>query len=219
MPPDKPHEWTIDGIDKGQLTTPAMSPTNTDLSEAIVSWFPEYQANLIRGEFGRHHHRAVRMARSAYPRRYWKMVAEHAARFVEGAVLLVPFDPIGRNLSERHYSHAADPAHPSIEWLEGRPSGGGASYVGTVDGLDVYASQLPAERSWLFSRTTLRSVAFARLQSGNFVDVVFEEGEDPQKSRLRVRFRQSTAWNDVPVIEIVLRDRMRRKVPQATAAP
>jgi hypothetical protein len=95
--------------------------------------------------------------------------------------------------------------------LEGRPSGGGTSYVGTVEGLDVYTSQFPAERSWLFSKTTLRSVSYARLQSGNFVDIVFEEGEDPRKSRLRVRFRQSAAWNDVPIIEIVLRDRIRTK--------
>jgi hypothetical protein len=218
LPPDKPDEWTIDGIDKGQLMTPAMSPAS-NLEEAIVGWFPEHLANLIQREFGRRRRRTVRIARSAYPRRYWQTVVEHAARFVEGAVLLVPFDPIGRSISEWLYGHAADrPAHLSVEWLEGRPSGGGASYVGTVERLDVYTSQLPAERSWLFSKTTLRSVSYARLKSGNFVDIVFEEGEDPRKSRLRVRFRQSTAWNDVPIIEIVLRDRMRRKVPQAATA-
>jgi hypothetical protein len=86
-----------------------------------------------------------------------------------------------------------------------------------VEGLDVYTTQLPAERSWLFSKTTLRSVSYARLQSGNFVDVVFEEGEDSRKSRLRVRFRQSTAWNDTPIIEIVLRDRIRAKPVPAEA--
>jgi hypothetical protein len=217
LPPDTPDEWTIDGIDKGQLMTPAMSPAS-NLEEAIVGWFPEHLANLIQREFGRRRRRTVRIARSAYPRRYWQRV-EHAARFVDGAVLLVPFDPIGKNISEWLYGHAADrPAHLSVEWLEGRPSGGGASYVGTVERLDVYTSQLPAERSWLFSKTTLRSVSYARLKSDNFVDIVFEEGEDPRKSRLRVRFRQSTAWNDVPIIEIVLRDRMRRKVPQAATA-
>jgi hypothetical protein len=218
LPPDKPDEWTIDGIDKGQLMTPAMSPANTGLDEAIVGWFPEHLANLIQREFGRRRRRTVRIACSAYPRRYWQTVVEHAARFVQGAVLLVPFDPIGRNISEWLYGHAADrPEHLSVEWLEGRPSGGGAGYVGTVEGLDVYTSQFPAERSRLFSKTTLRSVSYARLQSGNFVDIVFEEGEDPRKSRLRVRFRQSTAWNDVPIIEIVLRDRIRTKPAPAEA--
>jgi hypothetical protein len=218
LPPDKPDEWTIDGIDKGQLTTPAMSPANTGLEETIVGWFPEHLANLIQREFGRRRRRTVRIACSAYPRRYWQTVVEHAAQFVQGAVLLVPFEPIGRNISEWLYGHAADrPVHLSVEWLEGRPSGGGASYVGTVEGLDVYTSQFPAERSWLFSKTTLRSVSYARLQSGNFVDIVFEEGEDPRKSRLRVRFRQSAAWNDVPIIEIVLRDRIRTKPAPAEA--
>ena len=57
-----------------------------------------------------------------------------------------------------------------------------------------------------------------QVTGGNFVDIVFEEGENPRNSRLRVRFRQSTVWNDVPIIEIVLRDRIRAK-PAPVEAP
>lgn len=215
---DKPGEWIVNGIDKGQMTTPALAPPTTGLEEMIVSVFTQHLANLTRMEFGRHRHQTVRMACSAYPRRYWQTVVKHAAQFTDGAVLLVPFNPTGRNISERLYHHAAGlPADVRIERLEGRQSGGGASYVGTVEEIDVYTTQLPAERSWLFSRTTLRSVAYGRLQSGNFVDVVFEEGEDPRKSRLRVRFHQSAEWNDIPIIEIVLRDRIRARPAAAEA--
>src|ERR1700738_3370995 len=58
----------------------------TGLGEAIVGWFAERLENLLQRECGRPRRRTVRIARSAYPRRYWQTVVEHAARFVEGAV-------------------------------------------------------------------------------------------------------------------------------------
>jgi hypothetical protein len=84
---------------------------------------------------------------------------DNAADFGTDAVLLVPFDPIGSDVSTWTYRPTNElPAGLHVEVRQNQPTGGGAGYVATVEGINVYTAQLPPDRVWLFSARTLRSI-------------------------------------------------------------
>ena len=101
-------------------------------------------------------------------------------------MLLVPFDPIGRDISGWLYGQAANrPANLQVEWLKDHENGGGVGYVGTVEGIDVYVAQLPVHQSLVFSSRALRSITYATLPNGVLLDIKLDEGEDPSESPSR----------------------------------
>jgi hypothetical protein len=54
--------------------------------------------------------------------------------------------------------------------------------------------------------------------SGNLVDLAFNEGDDPYNSAFAVSFAQEVEWNDVPIIELVLRPRAAKQAAAGVAA-
>ena len=204
-PAQRTDRWQVGGIDKGELVTPPLSPERTDLFETIVGWFIEHRGNLVWQSFCQRRRQRVRIASSRYPIGFWKKVVKLAADFGTDAVLLVPFDPIGSDISTWTYRHGDDlPAGLHVEFRQNQPTGGGTGYVATVEGSKFYTAQLPADRVWLFSARTLGSILYARLPSGNLVDLVFDEADDPRQSTFVVSFAQMLEWHDLPIIEFVL---------------
>jgi hypothetical protein len=121
--------------------------------------------------------------------------------------LLVPYDPIGKNLSNWLHARAAErPAGLRIDHLSGRGNGGGIAYEATVNDIDVYiAHQMPRDRAVLFSDMTLRSIEHMTVAAdGHIAEVTFEEGSDPRKSIMRARFDQRAGWDNSPIFEFVL---------------
>jgi hypothetical protein len=90
---------------------------------------------------------------------------------------------------------------------QGHDSGWGSGYVGTVNGVDVYSTALPGDRSILYSANMLQSIAYSPVaNNGGLVTVELEEGDNPFGSTIVVRFCQTTNWADSPVVEINLQD-------------
>jgi hypothetical protein len=197
----------VTGIDKGELVTPPLSPERTGLFENIVEWFIEHCGNLVWHSLSQRKRRRVRVAASRYPVGFWKKVIELAANFGTDAVLVVPFDPIGRDISTWTYQNPNDlPAGlHHVEFRQDQPTGGGLGYTATIEGINVYTARFPSERVWLLSARMLRSIRYARLPSGNLVDIAFEEADDPRSSTLVESFAQQVEWNDLPIIELILR--------------
>ena len=78
---------------------------------------------------------------------------------------------------------------------------------GTVNGgADIFTAPGETNRSYLFSALMLRSVTYNRVTPSTHVDAVFEEGEDPWKGAILIRFAQSLKWSSDPVVELVLDD-------------
>jgi len=91
-----------------------------------------------------------------------------------------------------------------IEYLEGRGNGGGLSYEATVNGIDVYGSNMLDDRSVLFSGRDLLSVTHHELADGHPTTVTFTCGENPHNGTLTVRFDQTTQWRNAPIVEFVI---------------
>jgi hypothetical protein len=202
-------EWSCDGLDKAQLTTPPLAWPQTDLPNSLAGWFQESLVSRIWMSFGQRPKQFIRMPTAGYPDEFWRLVEERAALVGGKPVLLVPYDPIGENLSNWLYARAAErPAGLRIDYLSGRGNGGGIAYEATVNGVDVYiAHQMPRDRAVLFSDMALRSIEHMTIAAdGRIAEVTFEEGRDPHKSIIRVRFDQRAGWDNSPIFEFVLED-------------
>jgi hypothetical protein len=49
-------------------------------------------------------------------------------------------------------------------------------------------------------------VTYTRVTPSAYVYVVFEEGDDPWRGAIVIRFSQSLKWSDDPVVELLLDD-------------
>lgn len=202
-------EWSCGEIDKAQLTTPPLAWSQTDLANSLAGWFQEFLVSHIWVSFGQRPKQFIRMPAAGYPKEFWRLVGEQAALVGGKPVLFVPYDPIGKDLWNWLYARAAErPAGLEINHVSGRGNGGGIAYQATVNGIDVYIErQMPHDRAILFADMALRSIEHMTVAAdGHIAEVIFEEGKDPHKSIIRVRFDQRTEWDNLPIFEFVLDD-------------
>ncbi len=203
--PRQTNSWKITGIDKGELVTPPLSQ-DTGLFKAIAERFIQGRGKVVWQNFCQIRRKPVRIAASRYPVGFWKKVGELAVVVGPDPVLLVPFTPIGRDISNWQYNSPA-PEGLNVEIRPNQPTGAGFGYRATIDGVNVYTINLPSDRAWLFSAHMLRSIRYSSLPSGNLVDLSFEEGGNPHNSTFVVSFAQTVEWSDLPIVELVLRSR------------
>jgi hypothetical protein len=206
-PTQRTDQWRIRGIDKGELVTPPLSPERTGMFELIVDEFTAWRGLLAWNSFCRRKRQRVQIAASRYPVGFWNKVIELAADFGTEAVLVVPYDPIGGDISTWTIQQPDDLPGLHIEYRQDQPTGGGFGYTATIEGINVYTAHFPPDRAWLFSARSLRSVRYARLPTGDLVDLAFDEADDPRASSFVASFAQEVEWNDLPIIELVLRSR------------
>lgn len=116
-------------------------------------------------------------------------------------MLLVPFEPFGDELSTWIYS-TDRPQQFNVEYVSGTPGGGGVSYIGTINRARVYQFSGLSGRVIRCSGRCLRSIAYQLLPDrDDVVDVSLEEGENPERSRFRIRTAQVLDWSNDPILE------------------
>ncbi len=82
------------------------------------------------------------------------------------------------------------------------PSGGGTSYMGTIEGVHVYSCNAMSDKALLCSRRFLRGISYGIVHGrSDVVDFWFVEGEDPEKSRVRLKLAQRIEWADDVLVE------------------
>ena len=198
-------EFRINGVDKGELVTPPMSwISSNDPNKVLADAFRQTLTQYVWGDFFRRPREVVHIDSSGYPGGYFDAVAEHADRVGSRPTLLVPYDPIGNTISQWTYRLADKPDHIEVERREGREGGGGTGYLGTIAGTDIFTADVEEDRSYLYSALMLKSVTYHHVTPSAYIEVIFEEGENPWKGTILVRFAQSMTWSDYPVIELKL---------------
>lgn len=117
----------------------------------------------------------------------------------------------------RPRNEPSEPCHRSLSVLtlrrqkrqrrwHGHPSGVGTGYVGTIDGVEVFTTNLEDGHSYVFSALMRDLVSYRLVTPDAFVSVEFEEGDNPWSGTVIVRFAQQVLWRDTPVIDLVTED-------------
>lgn len=199
-------EWRINGIDKAKFVTPSMAWESAgDLNRLIAEAFQNYLTSYVWWSFRQRPREALQIDGS--DEGFWDAVAQNAQRVGSQAMLLTEYDPFGAILSQWTNSPPdRRPAGHRIEYVQGHPSGGGTGYVGTIDGVEVFTTDVEEGHSYLFSALMLEAVSYRLVTPDAFVSVEFEEGDNPWSGKVVVRFAQHVGWHDTPVIDLVTED-------------
>jgi hypothetical protein len=196
--------WRINGIDKGALVDPPMSDQSHDVIRIAVDEFPKWLGNHVWSDFWKDGTEVVEIDESAYPQGYWNAVLRSVEQVGFDPALLVPYEPIGESISRWQYGQGRCPDFIEIKRLARKPSGGGIAYEATVNGLDVFLAQFNADHSYLFSTRKLQSIIHRWVERDKFVTAEFEEGNDPSRGTIVIRFSQETRWRSTRTIQFVL---------------
>jgi hypothetical protein len=193
----------INGIDKAGFVTPSMTwESSGDLNRLIAEGFQNWLTLCVWRSLWQRPREAFQMDYS--DERFWGAVAQNAQRVGPPATLLTDYDPFGAILS-RWTDSPPDrrPAGRRIEYVQGRPSGAGTHYVGTIDGVEVFTADVEDGHSYLFSARMLEAVSYHLVTPDAFVSVKFEEADNPWSGTVVVRVAQQAVWRDTPVIDLV----------------
>lgn len=196
-------EWrdmTFSGIQKAQLLEPPMDPPGSGFEERLVSGSREMAGNLAWHAFCHRSRTEAKVSARAEDEVFWREVAPLVAQVGPDPVLVVSRNAEGRALRRFLYAPAADRPRLTIEQRSRDERG--ASYIATIEGVDVFGAEFPAGKAWLFSARSLRAVRYAETDpAGRYAELTFELGEE-MKGTLRVRLRQLLEWSDGPIFEL-----------------
>jgi hypothetical protein len=96
---------------------------------------------------------------------------------------------------------AGDTAQRRDPTITSPATGGGAGYLGTIEGVHVYSARI-THKAVLFSSRLIRAIEYGVVHGTNdVVDFSFVDGEDLTKSRVRMKFAQHIEWADDGVVE------------------
>jgi hypothetical protein len=120
-------------------------------------------------------------------------------------MVLVPFARIGEEITMAS-SLGGGPAGLNTRGDTAMPSGGGTAYMGTIDGIHVYTAQGLTQQAILCSGRLLRVISYGVVRGRDEIaDFSFVDGDDLQKSRVRLKFAQRIEWADDVFVEFTLR--------------
>jgi hypothetical protein len=194
-------------IDRGAFTEPAMSQLSfDDLPSYFVEALRQYLTNVVLYELGRRPKRVIPVDISEGTTALWKSVFAEASAVGSELVIIVPFAPIGEEISTALYlSGGQTPSGLNVTREASIPTGGGTNYLGTVEGILVYGIQR-TKQAILCPRNLLRSISYAVVHGlDDIADFTFVDGEDPEKSKVRLKVAQRIEWADDSFVEFDLR--------------
>jgi len=198
-----PAEWqdiVFNNITKASLLEPPMENSASNFEEFLTTVSQERAGTYAWHAFTKRPRTKVDIGARAEEELFWRELVPLVPQVGPDPVLVVSRNAEGRALRRFLYSPAAD--LPNLR-IEQRPRDQRqASYIATVEGVDVFGADLEPRVAWLFSARKLNAVRYGETDTpGCFVELAFEQGED-MRGAVRVRIRQALDWSDDPVFEL-----------------
>lgn len=191
-------------IDRGAFVTPEMSGlTFSDLPPLFVDVSRNYLTNLLWHGLYNRPKRVDTVDVSLGRESFWRLVIEEAAGVGPAPIVFVPFDGFGEGISQATIRVSRDGLSEfHISRASGMPSGGGAGYLGTIDGVHVYACRVMNNEAVLCSSQIIQGIDYGVVHGElDIVDFWFLDAENPNKSHVMLKFAQKIDWADSAVIE------------------
>lgn len=148
----------------------------------------------------------VRLSVATETETFWQRAVSEAPAVGQDPILLVPYANLGDQVAIAA-TLGGGPAGMTVTHEQGMPSGGGTGYLGSVEGIPIYSSPIFTDRAVLCSSRLLRTVTYGVVHGTQDVaDFEFIANDDPERSRIRLKFAQRTQWADDVFVEFDLRE-------------
>jgi len=187
-------------ISKGSFVRPEMAGVSfEELPEIFVGVSRNYLVNQVwHGLYHRpKRHVSMNITEGTSP--FWRRVIDEAPKVGPEPMVLVPYSILGKEISEAAHSILGTGLLTgfAITKVTDMPSGGGTGYMGTIEGVHVYSFGGIRDAAVLCSRRLLRGMRFGIVHgTSDIVDFWFVESEDPETSRVRLKFAPRIDWAD-----------------------
>lgn len=177
-----------------------MEAASWNLKEVLVSGAREWAGRYAWNEFCLRHRTEANVSARPEDEAFWRDIELLIPQVGPEPVLVVSRNAEGRALRRFLYAPAAE--RPRLD-IQKRPvDEQGASYIATVEGVDVFGADFRPGEALLFSANSLRSMCYAQTDpSGRFAELTFELSEG-MTGKLCVRVRQSLEWLDRPIFDL-----------------
>ena len=193
----------IDWIDKAQLTDPPMETPISNLEETIVSRTKEWVRDHACKEFSRRPRVVSSFNLRLDDEEFWKNISRLAEKIDADSVLLLSHS---EEECLRRIRSSAPTDRPKLKIEMRQEEISVPSCIAIINGVRVFAGNLPAGEAWLFSSRTLRSVRYVELDHvGRYVGIAPKSGGGT-KVTLRISIRRHFEWADSPIFEIREKD-------------
>lgn len=200
-------------IDKGPFLAPAMSLISLDDDIASIRTIAlDYLVQDIWRDFHRRPKTLFEVDMEAGFGAFWRSVIRKADAGHEPTALL-PYGPLTDPIMAAEYGQIAEELRPfEVKHLPDIESGNGVGYMGTINGIHVFATNMDAGKGLLFSGGALRRVALGTVHGNGVIDFEFYDDENPSACKVRLKTAVVTEWDDTPVFD--LRQPMKKAQPQ-----
>jgi hypothetical protein len=134
---------------------------------------------------------------------FWRTVIACAAAVGPEPTMLAPYDMIGVGVGlAAHGLPNSDLDEFQVTRKTGLSGGGGTAYLGTIEGVHVFSASVKHGTASMFSGVSLRRIRYGIVAGEQDVaDFEFEDAANPAESWVRLKFAQTTEWDNSTIVE------------------
>jgi hypothetical protein len=193
--------FRVNCVTKAGLVEPPMEPPSSNFDGFMASQFARAAGRQAWHVFAARPRQVLELPHEVDSPEFWDEVAAKAALVGPEPVLVVPNGPAARSIRLRRRGQPKDEASRQIEQRARQATG--ASYLGSVHGVDVYGADFEAV-SWLFSATAMKRLVYYETPAGKAdastvgIDYALD---DDTTGTLSLSYRQLVHFEDWPVFE------------------
>ncbi|WBY17297.1 hypothetical protein PF049_03830 [Erythrobacteraceae bacterium WH01K] len=193
----------FNGIGKGKLVRPEMEQATLNWTEFIAAHAREAAGQYAFEVFARSPRELIRAGAKLDDPTFWRAMPALVERVGEQPVLIVATQDSIDQLGRLHFRR--DDPLAGFDISHERTPRERGHHVVTIEGVEVFATNLPPGTAWLTSARHLRRIGYAPVTGGR-VSLAYQpdEGSETTVGSLVVGFRQVLEWSNDPVFEIRL---------------
>ncbi|WP_456745749.1 hypothetical protein [Bradyrhizobium sp. USDA 4354] len=195
----EPREVTFKGLSRTQWIEPQMESQSPDFDQ-IVERFRDLAGRRAWHSFQQRARTPFATRTGLETAQFWNEIAPLVSQIGSNPILVLSQKAEARII--RTIMRAPANERPPLR-IEHHPiATSGASYLGTLDRVDLFAADFSPGVAWLFSARALVEVRLGKVdRSDNFVTVNFDTVE-PTTGTLRIQICEHFEWADDPIFEI-----------------
>ncbi|MBN8809117.1 MAG: hypothetical protein J0I47_12910 [Sphingomonas sp.] len=193
----------FNGIAKGKLVRPEMEQASSNWTEFIAKHAREAAGGYAFAVFARMPREPVDAVGELDDPAFWRAMPDLVRRVGDRPVLIVAHQDAIDRLGRLRFGRD-DPLAGFAVSYQRTPRERGRHVV-TIEGVEVFAADIPRGTAWLTSAWHLRRIGYAPVAGGR-VSLAYEldDGAEATVGSLVVGFRQVLEWGDSPVLEFRL---------------
>jgi hypothetical protein len=192
------------GISKAQMVRPPMQTPPVNFVEFLASGFRDSAELRVWDNFVDRPRVRVELDLSVETEAFWEAINPYVDQTGARPVLMISRTAEARALRRFVWGRRAKPSALKITQKE--LVDGLASYIATIEGVDIFGMNMPAGTAWLFSGELLREVGYFGVDDPSHVVDLEYIATDEFNGSLRIWYRQTTTWGATPIFELVTPD-------------